>query len=107
MLMELLGHEDYIRVLLAVHRARSLRFSEIQKALSLNPARVDRALKFLRKGLWLVPRTVPARKGRVLVEYRLGARGQAFLDSFESFRAAARKRSAALGPSLLRELQRL
>ena len=107
MIMELLGHENYIRVLLLVRRRRSLRFSQIQKALDLNPAQVDRALKFLRKGLWLVPHTVPAQKGRVLVEYRLGKRGEAFLDSFESFRAAAQERRAALGPSELRELQRL
>ena len=104
--MELLGHKDYLRVLLAVQR-QPLRFVQIQKALGLNPAQVDRALKFLRKGLWIIPRTVPTESGRIPVEYILGKRGAAFLASFETFSADAQQRVSELGASEVAELQSL
>ena len=104
--MELLGHKDYIRVLLAVQR-KPLRFSQIQKELSLNPAQVDRALHFLRRGIWIVPRTLPAGKGPALVEYGLGKRGAAFLESFKKFSADAQRRKVELGSSEVAELRSL
>ncbi len=104
--MELLGHKDYVRVLLAVER-KPMRFGEIQKSLSLNPAQVDRALKYLRKGLWILPRTVPTESGKIPVEYSLGKRGEAFLASFEAFSAQAHRQRAALGHSVVAELQSL
>ena len=106
MIMELLGHQDYIRVLLAVER-KPLRFSQIQKSLGLNPAQVDRALDFLRKGLCIIPRTVPTRGSRIVVEYSLGKRGVAFLQSFKTFRSAAEHRTIALGHSAVAEIQNL
>jgi DNA-binding HxlR family transcriptional regulator len=66
MIMELLAHKHYLRVLQAVQR-RPMRFGELQKELDLNPAQVDRAVKFLSKGLWVVPRVVPSKRGRMLV----------------------------------------
>jgi len=107
MIMELLGHEDYIRILLAMRKEGAMRFTQIQKDLRLNPNQVDRALKFLSNGLWILARTIPAQKGPIFVEYTLGKRGEAFLESFDSFRAAARVKSAALGPSEIKELQAL
>ena len=74
MILDLLGHKDYLRILIALEGAPQ-RFTEIQKSLDLNPAQVDRALAFLRKGLWVVPRTLPAESGPLRVEYRLGKRG--------------------------------
>jgi DNA-binding HxlR family transcriptional regulator len=106
MIMDLLGHRDYIRVLLAVQR-KPLRFSQIQKELGLNPTRVDRALQFLRRGLWIMPHTVPRGKGSVLVEYGLGKRGAAFIESFKKFSVAAERRKVELGPSEVAELQSL
>jgi DNA-binding HxlR family transcriptional regulator len=106
MIMELLGHRDYVRILLAVGR-KPLRFGEIQKNLHLNPAQVDRALKYLRKGLWILSRTVPTAGGRIPVEYRLGKRGEAFLASFEAFSAEARRQKLPLGHSVVAELQSL
>jgi DNA-binding HxlR family transcriptional regulator len=107
MVMELLGHKDYIRVLLAVRKEGSLRFRQIEKSLVLNPAQVDRALKFLTKGLWIVPRTVPTEGSHVPVEYRLGKRGASFLELFDGFRAGAKRKSAELGASEVKELQSL
>ncbi len=106
MIMELLAHRDYVRVLQAI-RTRPRRFGELQKELGLNPAQVDRAAKFLRKGLWIVPRVVPSEAGRMLVEYTLGRRGAAFLESFKAFRADALRRRAALGSSVVAELRSL
>ena len=105
--MELLGHEDYLRILLALRKEGGLRFSQIEKLLGLNPTQVDRALKFLRKGLWAIPHTIPTQKDRILVEYRLGKRGAAFLDSFKIFSADVQRRKAALGLSEVAEFQGL
>jgi len=105
MIIYLLGHKDYIRVLLALEE-KPMRFNSIQKALKLNPTQLDRALKFLREGLWVVPHVAPS-KGRLLVEYRLGKRGKAFLESFHAFRQGAERRMDALGASEVAELKSL
>lgn len=104
MVMELLGNKDYVRILHAV-RQKPKRFGQLQKELRLNPAQVDRALKFLRKGLWIVPRVAPSEKGRLLVEYTLGKRGKAFLDAFRAFSDNVTRRKAQLGDSVTQELQ--
>ena len=106
MIMELLGHKDYIRVLLALDD-KPLRFSALQKALSLKPTQLDRALKSLRKGHWIIPHVAPTAGGRILVEYRLGKRGTAFLRSFNVFSKDAARRTAALGYSEVAELRSL
>ena len=104
MIMELMAHKDYIRILQAVRR-KPMRFGELQKDLALNPAQVDRAVKFLRKGLWIVPRIAPSDKGRMLVEYDLGKRGRAFLETLKDFSASAVRRKAELGSEAVAELQ--
>ncbi len=106
MIMELLGHKDYLRILMVLKR-RSMRFTEIQKHLELNPAQVDRALTFLRKGLWIIQRTLPAQKGSLQVEYSIGKRGEAFLESFKTFKDAVKRREAELGRSEVAELSSL
>lgn len=106
MIMELLGHKDYIRVLLTLED-KPLRFSQIQKALKLNPTQVDRALTFLRKGHWVIPHVAPTSAGRLLVEYRLGKRGTAFLRSFNAFSQDAQRRKVELGSSEVAELRSL
>lgn len=106
MILELLAHRDYLRILIALESAPR-RFSELQKALELNPAQVDRGLKFLRKGLWVVPRTLPSERGPIRVEYQLGKRGRAFLRSFERFRADLERQAPQIGRTEVEELQRL
>ncbi len=106
MILDLLAHKDYLRILIALDRAPR-RFTEIQKALELNPAQVDRGLKFLQTGLWVVPKTIPAKSGPIRVEYRLGKRGAAFLESFEQFRAELARREPQLGRDEVEELQSL
>ena len=106
MIMELLAHKDYVRILHSVRRGPR-RFGALQKELDLNPVQVDRALKFLRKGLWIVPRVAPSDKGRMLIVYELGKRGAAFLDSFDAFSAGAIRRKAELGQGVVAELQSL
>ena len=106
MIIELLGQRDYLRILLLLEK-KALRFSEIQKALDLNPTQVNRALSFLRTGLWVVPKTIPSRKGPIRLEYRLGKRGAAFLSSFQSFCTQAKRREADIGKAEIAELQNL
>ena len=106
MILELLGHKDYLRILIALECAPQ-RFTMIQKTLDLNPTQVDRGLSFLRKGLWIVPRTLPAEKGPLRIEYRLGKRGAAFLKSFQRFRDDIARREEQLGRSEVSELQSL
>lgn len=106
MIIEVLAHKDYIRVLAALE-GKPLRFSQIKKALKLNPTQIDRALAFLRKGHWVIAHVAPAQAGRLFVEYRLGKRGAAFLRSFSAFSKDAGRRMAALGASEVAELQSL
>ena len=106
MIMDLLGHKDYIRVLLALEEG-PLRFSALQRTLKLNPTQLDRALKALRKGHWIIPHVAPGEGGRILVEYRLAKRGTAFLQSFHVFSKDASRRMAALGTSEVAELKSL
>jgi DNA-binding HxlR family transcriptional regulator len=101
--MELFSHRDYVRILSSIRR-KPKRFSQLQRELRLNPAQVDRALKFLRKGLFIIPRVEASTKGRLLVEYELGKRGAAFLHSFDAFSHDALRRRAALGDSVTQEL---
>ncbi|MBI4350536.1 MAG: hypothetical protein HY550_03765 [Elusimicrobia bacterium] len=107
MIAELMGHKDYLRVLLAIRKAGGLRFGQIEKLLGLNPAQVDRALKFLRKGSWIKARSLPAERGRGQLEYSLGKRGVAFLDAFSAFTADIYRRKNELGPAAAAELQSL
>ncbi len=104
--MELLGHKDYLRILMVLAK-KPLRFTEIQKTLSLNPTQVDRALAFLRKGLWIIPKTISTEKGPVRVEYGIGKRGEAFLASWQSFRVQVERHEAELGRSEVAELHSL
>jgi len=104
MILELLAQKNTLRVLHAVRR-KPMRFGDLQKALRLNPAQVDRALKFLCKGLWIVPRIIPSEKGRLLVEYAIGKRGAAFLDSFRVFSDDASRRKSDLGADAVAELR--
>ena len=106
MIMELLKHKDYVRALMALEN-KPLRFNQLQNALKLNPTQIDRALQFLRKGLWIIPRTIPLGGNKIIVEYCVGKRGEAFLESFKTFGAAAEKRKNALGHSEVAELQGL
>lgn len=104
MILELLAHKNYLRVLHAVRR-KPMRFGDLQKSLGLNPAQVDRAMKFLRKGMWVIARVAPSTKGRLLVEYGIGKRGAAFLDSFRAFSDDATRRKADLGAAIVEELR--
>jgi len=106
MILDLLGHKNYLRILIALDGAPR-RFTEIEKALDLNPTQVDRGLTFLRKGLWVIPRTLSTEAGPLRVEYSLGKRGAAFLKAFERFRDDIAQQEQQLGRSEVKELQSL
>jgi DNA-binding PadR family transcriptional regulator len=97
MIMELMAHPAYIRVLHAAER-RPMRFFHFEQELGLNPAQVDRALKFLTKNQLLAPRPVDTAFGPRLTIYQVTARGTAFLEAFSAFDVAVGRRRAALGP---------
>lgn len=102
-----MGHKDYLRILLALRKNGGLRFGQIENLLYLNPAQVDRALKFLRKGSWINTHTLPAEKGGGQIEYSLGKRGASFLEAFSAFTADIYRRKSELGPSEVAEFQGL
>jgi DNA-binding HxlR family transcriptional regulator len=106
MILDLLKRPDYLRVLLAVQR-KHLRFNQLQKSLRLNPTQVNRALNFLRKEFYIIPRTRPVEKSRIAVEYQLSKRGRAFLGSFKIFNAALHRKKDVLGRAEIAELQKL
>lgn len=107
MITELMGHKDYLRILLALRKNGGLRFGRIESLLGLNPAQVDRALKFLCKGSWIKARSLPAERGRRQLEYSLGGRGTAFLDAFSAFTADIYRRKNELGPAAAAEFRSL
>ncbi|OGR68771.1 MAG: hypothetical protein A2081_05130 [Elusimicrobia bacterium GWC2_61_19] len=98
-----MGHKDYLRILLTLRKKGGLRFGQIESLLDLNPAQVDRALKFLSKGSWIKTRVLPAEKGRGQTEYILGKRGASFLEAFTAFTADIQRRKSELGPTEVAE----
>ena len=108
MITELLGHKDYLRILLALRKHKGRRFSEIKKELKLNPNQVNRALEYLQEGLWVIARAVPTKGGRTLAQYELSKRAECFLnDIVDPLRDAVRKNVVALGSKELQEVQSL
>lgn len=104
MILDLLGNADYLRVLRALER-RPMRFVLIEQVLALNPARVDRALKFLLKGKWIISGAADTATGRFIMAYSLTRRGEAFLASFRDFASALQRREEALGSDAAREIR--
>lgn len=84
-----------------------MRFKDIERDTRLNPAQVDRALKVLVGGTWIVPETLPSTTGRILVRYALSKRGAALLKALDAFRASLRRHEDALGPAVLRDMDAL
>lgn len=104
MILDLLAHPDHLRILRAVER-RPMRFVLLEQELGLNPARVDRALKFLLKGKWIASGAADTATGRFLMVYRPTRRGAAFLAALRDFAAALERRESDLGPGDARELR--
>jgi DNA-binding HxlR family transcriptional regulator len=93
MVMALSAHRDYVRILSSIRR-KPKRFSQLQKEPGLNLAQVDRALKFLRKALFIVPRIEPSTKGRIRVEYEVGNKGGGIPSLVRHVRAFAPSRTS-------------
>jgi DNA-binding HxlR family transcriptional regulator len=101
----LIGKEHPIRILNTLRTLGPMRFSEIQKATGLNPAQVDRSLKQLRKGLWVVPETQAAQEGPIMIQYHLGKRGEGLLDALDTFRQAVHKQRSSIGDDAVEEIE--
>lgn len=104
MITELLNHRDPLRVLLVLYQRGGLRFGQIQSLLELNPAQVDRALKFLYKDLLIKACALPA-AGRGQTEYRLEKRGAALAEAFTVFAADIRQKETEFGTAEVRNFQ--
>ena len=106
---DLLAQKHALRVLHFLEGKEPQRFGAIQKGLRLNPAQVDRALKSLAEGAWVVAQTEPAspRAKRVLVRYALTQRGHAIVKAFHGFRVEAEKQRSALGEETVEEIREL
>ncbi|MBI4394508.1 MAG: hypothetical protein HY556_12045 [Euryarchaeota archaeon] len=106
-IMDILGHQAHLRVLLVLRARGPMRFTQIQETLGLNPVQVDRALKALRDGFWIFAETAPANKGRIQVEYQIGKRGAALLRAFDSFFKAIEGSRSAIRVAEVRTLENL
>ncbi len=102
--VELIGKEHTLRVLFALRATGPQRFGELEKALDVNPAQLDRALKWLQERLYILATTTPKKGRSIVAMYELGHRGAAFLDAFDSFVQGADKRRDVLGEKPVREL---
>ncbi|MDD5304164.1 MAG: ArsR family transcriptional regulator [Elusimicrobia bacterium] len=91
-----MAHKDYLRILHAVER-RPMRFVQLEQNLGLNPAQVDRAVKFLRKAGCIAARTADTATGLPLLAYTLTDRGAAALEAFMTFARAVNQRRGRLG----------
>lgn len=107
-LAAVLRNPHHLRIIGLLRREGRLSFTAIQKALDLNPAQVDRALKLLTSGLWIIPETPrSAGKGPIRVQYRLGERGRALARALDAFVAKVEKQRRALGETTVREAEAL
>lgn len=104
MIKELLAHENYLRILLALRKNKGLRFTAIQKTVGLHPQETNRALEFLEKGFLIIPRAVPTKGERIFAEYELTKRGERFLKEVLAPLCAS---AAKLGPAEAREFAAL
>src|SRR2546422_181710 len=76
----------------------------LERALDVNPAQLDRALKWLQERLYILATTMPKQGRSIVAMYEIGQRGAAFLDAFDSFVQGADKRRDVLGEKPVREL---
>lgn len=106
-LLALVGKEHPLRILLLLRSEGPRRFSEVEEATGLNPSQVDRALKLLREGMWVIPETIPEEEGPVHVRYRLTDRGLAFLKAVDAFRTGLERHRSAIGEDAVGELESL
>lgn len=105
--LAIMGQRHALRTLLFLRSHHGARFSEIEKALELNPAQLDRALKLLVGGAWALPETVPSTRGRIVVRYSLTKRGTAVTKMFDGVRRLAEKERLVLGDEAVDDLQKL
>ncbi len=106
-LLSLLGKQHPLRILLLLRREGPKRFSEVEEATGLNPAQVDRSLKLLREGMWVVPETVAEEDGPVHIHYRVGQRGKALLQAVDAFRESLDQHRSAVGDEAVDEVEAL
>jgi DNA-binding HxlR family transcriptional regulator len=105
--VELIGKEHTLRVLFALRARGPRRFGELQGDMAVNPAQLDRALKWLQERVYVLATTIPRERGPVVVSYDLSKRGAAFLDAFDSFLKSVDSRRSILGEEPVRELEAL
>lgn len=106
-LLDLIGKQHPVRILLLLRRKGPKRFSEIEEATGLNPAQVDRSLKLLLKEMWVIPETSPENDGPIHVHYGIGNRGEALLNALDAFRNSLVHQRSAIGDETVNELEAL
>jgi DNA-binding HxlR family transcriptional regulator len=104
MIMKLLAHTDYLRMLRALSR-RPMRFGAFQRELDLNPAQVDRAVKFLSREGYITARPADTATRTSLMAYTLTDRGEAVLEAFFAFTLAVNRRKDRLGARAISDLR--
>ena len=106
-IVDLIGKEHTLRVLFALRGHKPQRFGELERRLKINPAQLDRALKWLQERAYVLASTIPGDRGPIYVQYELSKRGRAFLDAFDEFLQGADARRGLLGDKPVRDLEAL
>lgn len=104
MIWELLAHKDYLRVLHSVKR-KPMRFGALLRDLDLNPAQVDRAIKFLSAARLIAPALADTATGKAWIVYLPTARGGALIEAFQDFSDGVARRKAELGAGVSVDLE--
>lgn len=104
MIMELLAHKDYLRVLHAIARG-PVRFHRLQEDLALHPPQLARALKFLTAGKFISTGPAETETSFRPVVYDLTARGEAMRAAFMIFATSVNRRRSELGAKAFEDVQ--
>ena len=104
MIMELLSHKDYLRILRAITRT-PMRFGALQRELELNPAQVNRAVKFLCKEGYIASGAADTASGLFRMVYSPTDRGEAAVEAFYAFIMAVNRRKDRLGSRAVSDLR--
>lgn len=103
--LEAIRNPHQVRILLLLRERGPMRFNEIQRALELNPAQVDRALKKLDDGFWVYATTIPGTADyqtySILVDYRLSKKGNRLAAAFDAFVDKLRTEPLGVGQALI------
>lgn len=95
----------HLRILLAVRRQGSLRFTDVLRRTGLSPTEVQRHLGELSRDHFVHARPYARRGDKILLEYTLSKKGEAHLAALDAYRDELERQGKRAGASSLRALR--